>query len=225
MVEKIFVESMGESRAYDYGILISKVIAEYAFTDLALGKAVEQLRILVDIKEPLFAVHARLGPPLPPLRMEDYAQLEENPDGIHVIIRDETYVADMLRVLRERFGREKVKQVDRWETVISVTSLEELKRMVIAEPQTKMVDRLMDAVQRIIPVGFRVGFLEHDENSITLIASENPIREEWIREVKDALKKPPKPIPPEELEKVRRKVEAAEVMPEFKDIVAPWRPG
>jgi putative methanogenesis marker protein 17 len=155
--------------------------------------------------------------------MKDYARLEKRADGIHVTIHDETYATDLLKMLWDKFGKDKVTQIDRWESVIpsDFVTLEELQEMVIAEPGKRMMEGVLDAVVRIIPEGFRIGHLRY-ENGLTVIASENPVQEDWVRIVRAALAKPPKPLPPKELEKVKRKLKE-EAPPEFREGVKPWK--
>jgi putative methanogenesis marker protein 17 len=223
--EKVFAESLDPSSQYGYGVLMSKVIAEHALSELSLGGAVEELRILVDIGKPVFAVRVRLGPPLPPVRVRDCARVQEAQDGIHVVLLDEGQAPFLARLLRERFGRERLEQLDRWEVVVplGVVPARELEEMVVSYPRERMMERIMDAVERVIPVGFRVGYAERGEDSLLVVASENPLKEEWVEEVKEALRRPPSPVPPEKMEGIRRKVEAAEIQAKFKEGAMPWR--
>ena len=223
MTGKIFVESLDETYRHGFGILIYKIIADHIMSDLAIGKAIQQMRILIDIKKPIFAVSVRFGPSIPPIQMKDYAHLEERADGVHIVIHDETYASDLLRVLWENFGRENITQIDRWETVVprNLTTLEELQNMVIADPGEKMKERILDVVTRIIPEGFRIGSISPEANGITVIASENPIQREWTEMVKVALAKPPKPLPPEKLERVERKPRPYEG-PMLEEFHIPW---
>ncbi|MCQ8898018.1 MAG: methanogenesis marker 17 protein [Hadesarchaea archaeon] len=225
MSEKVFAESLDPSYQHGYGVLMSKVIAEHALSELGLGGAVEEMRILVDIRKPLFAVRVRLGPPLPPVRVRDCARVQEAPDGIHVVLLDEGQAPFLARLLRERFGKGGVEQLDRWEVVVppGAVGAKELEEMVVSHPRERMMERIMDAVERVIPVGFRVGYAERGEDHLLLIASENPIKEGWVEEVREALRRPPSPVPPEKMEGIRRKVEAAEVQAKFKEGAMPWR--
>ncbi len=224
MSEKVFAESLDPSYQHGYGVLMAKVIAEHALSDLGLGGAVEEMRILVDIGKPLFAVRVRLGPSLPPVRVKDCARVQEAQDGVHVYLLDETHAPSLARILRERFGG-KLEQLDRWEVVVPAGEARagELEEMVVSRPSETLLDRLLDAVQRVIPVGFRVGYSERTGNSLLLVASENPIREEWVEEVKEALRRPPSPIPPERMEAIRRRVEKAEVEAKFKEGAMPFK--
>jgi putative methanogenesis marker protein 17 len=217
--EKIFVESLDETYQHGFGILIYKIIAEYILSDLAVGQAIQQMRVLVDIKKPIFAVSVRLSLPRQPIRMKDYARLEEETDGIHIIIHDETYAPELLQVLWNSFGKNNVTQIDRWETVIppNLTTINELQNVIVADPKEKMMEKILDAITRIIPEAFRIERLLPEASGLTIISSENPIQEEWIETVKAALAQPPKLIPPKRFEEIKREPKKTE------EIHKPWK--
>lgn len=220
MPEKIFVESLDETYQHGFGILIYKIIAEYILSDLAIGQAIRQMRVLIDIKKPLFAVSVQLSLPRQPIKMKDYARLDERGDGIHIIIHDETYAPELLKVLQNSFGRDNVTQIDRWETVIprNLITIDKLQNVIIAYPREKMMEKILDAITRIIPEAFRIERLLTEENGLTIITSENLILPEWIEMVKTALAQPPKPIPPKKLEEVKREPKLT-----FEESYKPWK--
>jgi len=218
--EKLFVESLDETYQHGFGILIYKIIADYVLNDLAIGQAIQQMRVLIDIRKPLFAVSVHLGPSAPPIKMKDYAHLEERKDGIHIIIYDETYAAELLKVLWDNFGKNNVTQIDRWETVIppNLITIDKLQNITVADPREKMMEKILDAITRIIPEGFRIEYLLPEASGMTIITSENPIQGDWIEMVKGTLAQPPKPLPPEILEGVKR-----EPKRKFEELYKPWK--
>lgn len=220
MSEKISVESLDETYQHGFGILIYRIIAEYILSDLAIGQAIRQMRVLIDIKKPLFAVSVQLSLPQQPIRMKDYARLDERGDGIHIIIYDETYAPELLKVLQNSFGKNNVTQIDRWETVIprNLTTIDKLQNVIVAYPREKMMEKILDAITRIIPEAFRIEHLLTEENDLTIITSENPILPEWVEMVKATLAKPPKPIPPKKLEEVKREPKLT-----FEKLHKPWK--
>lgn len=220
MSEKISVESLDETYQHGFGILIHKIIAEYILSDLAIGQAIRQMRVIIDIKKPLFAVSVQLSLPHQPIKMKDYARLDERGDGIHIIIYDETYAPELLKVLQNSFGKNNVTQIDRWETVIprNLTTIDKLQKVIVAYPREKMMEKILDAIIRIIPEAFRIERLLIEENGLTIITSENPILPEWIEMVKATLAKPPKPIPPKKLDEVKREPKLT-----FEELHKPWK--
>lgn len=226
MSEKIFVESLDETYEHGFGVLIHKVIADYVFADLGISGSIEQIRVLVDIKKPFFAVFARLGSSPPPIKMEDYARLDELSDGVHIVISDETFAEDLLKSLWNRFGKDNVDQIDRWESVIPSESITmgELKDMIVAEPGERVQDLVMGAIRRIIPEGFRIGFLQHEDGEMTIIASEDPVQNDWIEEVENALSNPPKSLPREKIEGVKKKPRKLK-REELEEWGTPWKVG
>ena len=218
------MESLDETYEHGFGILIYKTIADYIMSDLAIGQAVQQMRVLVDVKKPIFAVWVRFAPPIPPIKIREYARLTKAADGIHITIHDETYATDLLKLLWENFGRDEVTQLDRWETVVphEITTLEKLQDLTVADPMEKMREKILDAVVRIVPEGFRIGSVSPEANEITVVASENPIQPEWIEMVRGALARPPKPLPREKLERVGRKP-MREVPGKFERVYKEWK--
>ena len=54
MSKKVYVENLDQSDPYNFGVISYKVIADHVFTDLALAGALQAVRILIDIRKPLF---------------------------------------------------------------------------------------------------------------------------------------------------------------------------
>ncbi len=206
MAEKIFVENLNRSDPLNFGVLSYKMIADHIFMDLAVAGAFQFVRILIDIEKPFFYIQAELKITEEPVRIADITTLTLEKEGIHVEIEDESYAPDLLRVLWGRFRRENITQRDRWNLLIpaALITIDELKQMVALSPRERILNKILDAFNRIIPEGFRVRKSIIDKIHITIIASENPIQEEWIRQAETALKNPPTSFPPEVLEKFKR---------------------
>jgi putative methanogenesis marker protein 17 len=176
------------------------------FADLAVSGALRFVRILIDISKPFFYIWGELSGMETPIRFGDITSLTEENQGIHVVIEDETYAPDILRVLWTQFGRENLTQIDRWNILIppQFTTVEELKQVITVNPRERIVNKVLDAFNRIIPEGFRVRQSHFKNNIITIIASENPIESGWLDQAEEALKKSPVRIPAEYNEKLKR---------------------
>ena len=81
---------------------------------------------------------------------------------------------------------------------------EAIKNLIVVDPNERKKVELFDAINRIIPEGFRVKFNEIKESWLLVIGSENPITPEIIERIKMALKKEPAPLSEEVLEKYAR---------------------
>lgn len=220
MSEKVYVESIEEEDKFSFGILAYKIITDYVLSDLNIGQAIQKIRILIDIKKPLFVVSVDVNPTTLQIKVKDCAYLKEESDGIHIIIHDESYSADLLRALWNFLGKDRINQLDRWEVVIpKLIKKGELEEIKIVDLKEKIIDKVLDAVSRIIPEGFRINStLSLKDNNLTVIASENPIQEDWIRIVKEALNKPPKLIPPEKLKEAKREPKLT-----VEELPKPWK--
>jgi len=203
---KFFVENLDQTDPFNFGIVSYKVILDNIFADLAVSGALRFVRILIDIRKPFFYIWGELSIMETPIRFGDVTSLTLENRGIHVVIEDETYAPDILRVLWTKFGRENLTQIDRWNIVIpsQLINIEDLKQLITVNPRERIVNKVLDAFNRIIPEGFRVRQSNFEKNIVTIIASENPIEDAWLDQVKEALKQPPTRIPDEFSEKLKR---------------------
>jgi putative methanogenesis marker protein 17 len=203
---KVFVENLDQSDPFNFGIISYKVIADNVFADLAVSGSLRFVRILIDISKPFFYIWGEVSVMQTPILFGNVTSITSEDQGIHVVIEDETYAPDILRVLWTQFGRENLSQLDRWNIIIpsQFTTVEELKQVITVNPRERIVNKVLDAFNRIIPEGFRVRQSNFKNNIITIIASENPIEAGWLDQVEEALKKPPSRIPDEYSKKLKR---------------------
>lgn len=219
MSEKVFVENLNRSDPYSFGILSYKVIADHVFQDLALAGAFQSVRILIDIEKPLFYITGEINLVESPIRISDIATMKLDEADIHLTIEDETYAPDLLKLLWTRFGREQITQLDRWNLLIPspLISIEELSQLVAVNPSDRILNKILDALNRIIPEGFRVRQTSFRKERITIIASENPLEPKWIQQAEVALQDPPVPIPATYMEKLKREPKKTDQR------VVPWK--
>ena len=219
MSKKVYVENLDQSDPYNFGVISYKVIVDHVFTDLALAGALQTVRILIDIRKPLFYLTGELNVVQSPIPFSEITTVTREDGEIHVVIDDETYAPEILKLLWTRFGRDNISQTDRWNLYFphDYISVEELNQLIAVNPRDRIMNKILDAINRIIPEGFRVRQRSIQGGYITVIASENPIEEEWLEEVNKALKKPPSKIPAEQLEKLKREPKKSD-----KKIV-PWK--
>lgn len=232
MPSKIYVESIDEETAYDYGILTYQIIAEYAVNDLQLT-GLDNVRIIIDHKAPFFYIQITLGQGNePPKTIADVAEIKNLADGIHITIQNETYAPQLLRFLWAKMGRENVNQLDRWESVIPPESIDliALKSSIIFDPMQVTMDKLSDFIYRIVPEGFRVQMDLSNKDKLRYIFSENPIKKEWIGNIEKILQNSPHSIPPEFLEQLRKVPKEVYTLDEKLDrvsyttkVLTPWK--
>lgn len=223
MSERIFIESLNEDEdPYSYGIMNYKFLADEIIRDLDLGNIILRMRILVDIHYPFFGIHVILGPPLSPITLSQVATINvASKTEILIRLTDETHASDLLALLWEKFRKDNVNQLDRFENIVTTSmDLNEIKNLLVVDPNERKRIEIFDAVNRIIPEGFRVKYNEFKGSQLLVVGSENPITAEVIEKIKEALKKKPSQIPREILEEHAR---LKKTKGERRTMLKPWK--
>ncbi len=179
--EKIIVESDEETGADVYNRVIIDVMS-----DLALGRVLEKVRAYIDVKEPVFIFVALRRYGLPSIRLSDFAEVDMGDYGkneVTINLLKESYIPQLLNKLWERYGKGNIEHSERNMIIVHTpeyfTEVDILREMVIDEKIAQINDRIMDAMLRIIPEGFRVRYHQLTEEYILFVASEDPIKQEW----------------------------------------------
>ncbi len=179
--ETIIVESPEEVGADVYRKVIIDVLS-----DLALGRVLLKIRAFVDVTEPVFIFVGLRKKGLPSVKLSDFADLEIGGYGkpeVVINLNKEAYIPKLLNKLWERYGRGNILHKERTMIVVEtpdyMTEVDLLEDMVIDEKVQEINDRIVDAMLRIIPEGFRVRYHELTEEYILFVASEDPIKQDW----------------------------------------------
>ncbi len=179
--ETIIVESPEEVGADIYRKVIIDVLS-----DLALGRVLLKVRAFVDVTEPVFIFVGLRKKGLPSVKLSDFADLEIGGYGkpeVVISLNKEAYIPQLLNKLWERYGRGNILHKERTMIVVEtpdyMTEVDLLEDMVIDEKVQEINDRIIDAMLRIIPEGFRVRYHELTEEYILFVASEDPIKQDW----------------------------------------------
>lgn len=179
--ETIIVESPEEVGADIYRKVIIDVLS-----DLALGRVLLKVRAFVDVTEPVFIFVGLRKKGLPSVKLSDFADLEIGGYGkpeVVISLNKEAYIPKLLNKLWERYGRGNILHKERTMIVVEtpdyMTEVDLLEDMVIDEKVQEINDRIVDAMLRIIPEGFRVRYHELTEEYILFVASEDPIKQDW----------------------------------------------
>ncbi len=155
--------------------------------DLGLIRSIGRLYVYIDIKKPVFAVYGLLRTGIPPLRVSDVGDVLKAEGGYQIKVNDEEHMADLLKVLWAKYGRERVEQSARDALIIaSDTSPAEL---VVANLEAEFLQDLTDALLRIAPEGFRNRRNEMTKDSFFFVAAEEGLSDELISEIKENIKR------------------------------------
>ena len=75
-------------------------------SDLALGRVLEQVRVYIDVREPVFILLGRRKIGLPSIRLKDFAEINIGDYGKHEVVINllkEAYIPQLLKKLWEKF--------------------------------------------------------------------------------------------------------------------------
>jgi putative methanogenesis marker protein 17 len=179
--DTIIVESPEELGADIYRRVIIDVLS-----DLALGRVLLKVRAFVDVTEPVFIFLGLRKKGLASVKLSDFADLEIGGYGkaeVLISLNKEAYIPQLLNKLWERYGRGNILQEERTTIVVEtpdyMTEVDLLGDMVIDEKVQEINDRIVDAMLRIIPEGFRVRYHQLTDEYILFVASEDPIKQDW----------------------------------------------
>ena len=177
------VECYDETGAEVYDMVVRQILQ-----DLQITRAVKDLRVYVDPREPVFIIVISYEKTAPLVRLTDFAEIEYMKEANEVFLRieDETYLPELLSKLWELEGRNKVHQSSRSEVIIDDPQTE-IKNLVVHNPEENLRKKIYDALFRIIPEGFRVVDHYSEGNIIALTASDEIIKDEWLKKTQDII--------------------------------------
>lgn len=157
-----------------------KQIANDVLLDHNLLKVINKLHIFIDPKVPLFIATGTLKKITSLIRVRDFANVNPQEGKMTLVISEETYLAPMLKIFWQRFGKEHVEQPDRF-TVILYDLKEtpaEIEEIVIADPSESLFKDLIYAFKCIAPEGFRLRKEMFSDSRFSFVASENLLAED-----------------------------------------------
>lgn len=155
-------------------------IANDVLLDHNLLKVINKLHIFIDPKVPLFIATGTLKKITSLVRVRDIANVNPLEGKMTLVISDETYLAPMLKIFWERFGKDHVDQPDRFTVILydlAVAPLE-IEEIVIANPSEDLFKDLIYAFRCIAPEGFRLRKETYGNNRFSFVASENILTED-----------------------------------------------
>lgn len=171
---KIFVDSSEELGGQQY-----KYIAERSVEDLGLGGSIESIDMLIRIEEPVFIIVIRYKEATGKSTLGDASYIDSRKNGIRITLSSEIFLGDALKALWSKYGRDRVEQIGRLEIFVSGADPDEVKGIRLSEKGYDIEARINELASRIIPEGFRVRSASKKKGVLTIIASEDPIKETW----------------------------------------------
>jgi len=155
-------------------------IANDVLLDHNLLKVIEKLHIFIDPKVPVFVAVGTLRKITTIVRVRDFANVNPLEGKITLVISDETYLAPMLKIFWELFGKDHVEQPDRFTVMLYDVTMDpkEIEDIVVADPSESLFRDLIYAFRCIAPEGFRLRREKFAKDKFSFVASENTLAED-----------------------------------------------
>ncbi len=181
-MEVFKVEIAGE----EYGAKKYREIIMDILQDLGLIRSIGRLYVYMDIKKPVFAVYGLIRTGIPPLLVRDVADVAQAAGGFQLKVNDEEHMADLLKALWAKYGRDRVEQPSR-DIVVVATDVPP-SDLTVTDLEAEFRQDLTDALLRVAPEGFRNRRNEMMQNSFFFISAEDTLKPELISEIKEKIR-------------------------------------
>jgi putative methanogenesis marker protein 17 len=164
-----------ESFAYqNFDTIFAQLLQE-----LGVSRSVEVYKIMADPDEPYFLISMKLGRARSAIKVSDMAQVNEHSGGAAITITDEGWAPALLTKLWQKYGRDRVDQLTRFEMLVHGATTEELAELEL-DPGEELKTKLLDAVWRLFPEGFKVRYEIADDKAMTIIGTEHDMKQKWV---------------------------------------------
>lgn len=152
-------------------------IANDVLLDHNLLKVIEKLHIFIDPKVPVFIAVGTLRKITSIVRVRDFANVNPVEKKIILVLSEETYLAPMLKIFWEKFGKDQVEQPDRFTVILYDVKAtpKEIEEIVVADPSESLFKDLIYAFRCIAPEGFRLRSEKFSREKFSFVASENTL--------------------------------------------------
>jgi putative methanogenesis marker protein 17 len=147
--------------------------------DHNLLRVIHKLHIAIDPKVPIFVATGILKKITTRVRVGDFANVNPLEGKIILVISEETYLAPMLKIFWQKFGKEHVEQPDRFTVILYDVKAEpkEIEEIIVADPSESLYKDLIYAIRCIAPEGFRLRSEKFSKEKFSYVASENTLPE------------------------------------------------
>jgi putative methanogenesis marker protein 17 len=162
------------------GAVYYKQISNDVLLDHNLLRVINKLHVFIDPKIPVFVAVGTLKKITTIVRVRDFANVNPLGDKITLVISDETYLAPMLKIFWQKYGKDRVEQPDRFTVILYNTGADarEIEDLVVADPSESLFKDLIYAFRLIAPEGFRVRSEKFSKERFSFVASEDTLAED-----------------------------------------------
>ena len=162
------------------GAAYYKQITNDVLLDHNLLRVISKLHIFIDPKVPIFVAVGTLKKITSVVRVRDFASVNPVGEKITLVISDERYLAPMLKIFWQKFGKDKVEQPDRFTVILYNVEADarDIEDLVVADPSESLFKDLIYAFRLIAPEGFRVRSEKFSKEKFSFVASEDTLAED-----------------------------------------------
>ncbi len=162
------------------GAAYYKQISNDVLLDHNLLRVINKLHVFIDPRIPIFVAVGTLKKITTIVRVRDFANVNPLGDKITLVISDETYLAPMLKIFWEKYGKDRVEQPDRFTVILYNTEADprEIEDLIVADPSESLFKDLIYAFRLIAPEGFRVRSEKFSKERFSFVASEDTLTED-----------------------------------------------
>jgi len=164
-----------------YGNQAYKALFESIMSEVGKAVSIEKARLFLDPSAPLFVFTVVLRDEPESKRVSDAASLRTEGKEVFVSISDENYAPEILSVLWQKYGRDRVDQQTRFDVVIDNGNADDIADMEIASGEDAKKE-IIGALWRVIPEGIKARHNISEGRIITIAATEEIL----TQEIKDA---------------------------------------
>ena len=138
---------------------------------------IHKLHIFIDPEVPVFVAVGMLKKITSLVRVRDFANVNPLEGKMILVISDETYLAPMLKIFWQRFGKDHVEQPDRFTIILYDVAVDpkEIEEIVVADPSEALYKDLIYAFRCIAPEGFRVRRETYGKEKFSFVSSEDTL--------------------------------------------------
>ena len=162
------------------GAAYYKQITNDVLLDHNLLRVINKIHVFIDPKVPIFIAVGTLKKLTTVVRVRDFANVNPLGDKITLVISEETYLAPMLKIFWQKYGKDRVEQPDRFTVILYNTNADarEIEDLVVADPSESLFKDLIYAFRLIAPEGFRVRSERFSKERFSFVASEDTLAED-----------------------------------------------
>ena len=164
-----------------YGDAAYKALFEGIIGDIGKTFMIEGAKLILKPEVPLFIFSVMLRNVPGGKTISNVASFRQEREDLHMSISEERYAPDVLAQLWRIYGRSMVEQQTRFDLIVHGGKEAEVEKIPISSGEA-VIKEILGAIWRALPEGIRVRETLIDDRVVTIIATEEIMRPEFIEE-------------------------------------------